>query len=96
MRTYSSTRPLYNLLSAPITSRFAVALAAVTEPSGAPSDEGHRNPAFPIYQEYCCRLFVSRFPCALPSNKDAVDPRGLRAGSYRSTPLQSPPRTAAA
>ena len=40
MRAYSSTQPLYNLLSPPINSRYAVHLAAISESSGNPSGDG--------------------------------------------------------
>ena len=84
MPAYSSTQPLCNLLSLSITNRLSVALAAVTEPSGASSDGGHRNPNSPIYHDAGCYLFDSCLTCPLPSGKAAIDPSGLR----RSQPLQ--------
>ena len=78
MRAYFSTQPLYNLLSPPINSRFAVALAAVSESYGASSDGDHRNPDSPSYHDADCYLFDSFLTCPLPSGKDAVNPRDLR------------------
>ena len=78
MPAYSSTQPLHNPLSQPINWRFAVALAAVSESSGASSDEGHRNPNSPIYHDAGCYLFDSCLTCPLPSGKAASNPSGLR------------------
>ena len=79
MRSYFSTQPLYNLLSPPINSRFAVALTGISESSGTPSGDGFHNPNPPIYQDFCCRLFDSRLSCPLPCCNDAVDLGDLRS-----------------
>ena len=78
MRAYSSTQPLYNLLSPHINSRFADTLAAISESSGAPSDEGHHNPNSPIYQDSGCYLYDSCLTCPLPACKDDLTPKTLR------------------
>ena len=75
MRAYFSTQPLYNLLSPPINSRFAVALAAFSDSSGASSDGGRRCPNSPNYHDAGCYLFDSCLTCPLPSGNDAVNPR---------------------
>ena len=97
MRTHFSTQPLHNLLSPTINSRFAVALAAVSESSGASSEEGHHNPNSPIYQDFCCHLFDSCLTCPLPSGKDTINPSGLRRSRLLQThhPLVTPITAAA-
>ena len=84
MPTYYSTPPLYNPLSAPINSRFAVALAAIREPCEAPSDEGrHHNPNSSTYQDFRCHVFdsfLARPP--LPCNKNLL-PKEIRPGSLQ-------------
>ena len=50
MRAYFSTQPVYNPLSTPTNSRFAAALAAISESSAARHrKDGDRNPNSPIY-----------------------------------------------
>ena len=97
MRVYFSTQPLYNLLSPPMNSRFAVALAAVSESSRASSEGGHRNPNSPIYHDAGCYLFDSCLTCPLPSGKAAIDPSGLRRSRLLQMhhPLVSPITAAA-
>ena len=97
MRAYFSTQPLYNPLSPPMNSRFAVALAAVSESSGASSEGGHRNPNSPIYHDAGCYLFDSCLTCPLPSGKAAIDPSGLRRSRLLQMhhPLVSPITAAA-
>ena len=97
MPAYSSTQPLHNPLSPPINWRFAVALAAVSESSGASSDEGHRNPNSPIYHDADCYLFDSYLTYPLPSSKAAIDPSGLRRSRLLQMhyPLVSPITAAA-
>ena len=84
MPAYSSTQPLYNPLSPPINSRFAVALAAPSESYGAPSDEGgHRNPNSSTYQDFRCHVFdsfLARPP--LPCNENLL-PKEIRPGSLQ-------------
>ena len=67
MRAYFSTQPVYNLLSTPINSRFAVALTAISEPYDASSEEGeHHHLYSPTYQG-----FDSFLTChSLPRNDD--------------------------
>ena len=69
MPAYSNIQPLYNLLSPPINRRFAVHLAALGRSSQSPSATGHRNPASPIHQDYCCRLFDGCLTFPLPQGR---------------------------
>ena len=78
MPAYFSTQPLYNLLSPPINSRFAVALTGISESSGTPSGHRFRNPNSPIYHDAGRHLFDNCLTCPLPSGKAAIDPSGLR------------------
>ena len=96
MRAYFSTQPLYNLLSPPINSRFAVALTGISESSGTPSGDGFHNPNPPIYQEYCCRLLGSLLRCPLPSYNYAVDLGDLGSRLLQMHHHLVSPRTAAA
>ena len=96
MRAYFSTQPLYNLLSPPITSRFTVALSALSASSGAPSDEGHRNPKPPINRDAGCYLFDSYLTYPLPACKDDLKPKGLRNQLLQTRHPSVTPRTAAA
>ena len=97
MRAYFSTQPLYNLLSPPINSRFAVALAAVSDSSGASSDGGHPNHNSPNYYDTSCYLFDSCLTCPFPSGNDAVNPRDLsRSGLLQMHHHSISPITAAA
>ena len=78
MRAYSSTQPLYNLLSPPINSRYAVHLIAISESSGTPSGDGFHTLNSPIYSDSGCYLFTSCLNCPLPSCKDDLRPKDLR------------------
>ena len=78
MRAYFSTQPLYILRSRPINSRFAMPLAAISEPAGTQSGEGHRNPNSPIYQASRCYLFSSCQAHPPPAYKDELLPKQMR------------------
>ncbi len=77
MRAYSSTQPLYNLLSPPINSRTAVHPAAISESSGSPSGDGFHTLNSPIYSDSGCYLFSSCLDCPLHSCKDDLRPKDL-------------------
>ena len=67
MRAYSSTQPLYNPLSTPTNSRFAVSLTAIREPYDASSEEGeHHHIYSSTYQGLDSFLACH----SLPSNDD--------------------------
>ena len=78
MRAYSSTQPIYNLLSPPINSRYAVHLAAISESCGNPSGDGFHTLNSPIYSDSGCYLFSSCLDCPLHSCKDDLRPKDLR------------------
>ena len=78
MRAYSSTQPLYNLLTPPINSRYAVHLAAISESSGNPYGDGFHTLNSPIYPDSGCYLFSSCLGCPLRSCKDDLRPKDLR------------------
>ena len=81
MRVYFSTQLVYNPLSTPINSRFAVALAAISEPCEAPSDEGrHHNPNSPIYQDFGCYAFDRFLACSPLLCNDDLPLREIRLG----------------
>ena len=67
MRAYFSTQPVYNPLSPPINSRFAVDLAAISERYDASSEDGkHHHLYSSIYQGLDSFLACH----SLPSNDD--------------------------
>ena len=81
MRAYSSTQPVYNPLSTPTNSRFAAALAAISEPCETLSDKGelHQPNSF-IYQAsggHVLDKFLAYPP--LPFNGD-LPPTDIRLG----------------
>ena len=78
MHTYYTSHTRRNPLTAPITSRFAVALAAISESAGSSSDQGHHNFNSPIYQDTGCNIFHSCLSCPLSACKDDLDPTTLR------------------
>ena len=84
MRAYFSTQPLYNLLFPHINSRFAVHLAAISEPYGAPSDDRrHPNSSSSISQASGCHLFHNSLACPPPAWKDDLPPKERRPGSLQ-------------
>ena len=78
MHAYYSIHTRRNPLTAPITSRFAVHLAAVSESSESASDDGHHNLNSPIYLDTGCRLFSSCLDCPLTACKNALSLKDLR------------------
>ena len=92
MHAYYSIHTRLNPLTAPITSRFAVHLAAVSESSGSASDDGHHNLNSPIYLDTGCRLFSSCLDCPLTACKDDLSPKELRREiqGLRNSPKQLP------
>ena len=84
MRAYFSTQPVYNPLSTPINSRFAVALAAISETCEAPSDEGrHHTPSSLTYQDFRCHVFDRFLPCPPLLCNDDLPLREIRLGSIQ-------------
>ena len=81
MRAYFSTQPLYNPLSPPINSRFAVALAATSESCEALSDAGrHHTPNSLIHQDFGCYVFDGFLPCPPLLCNDDLHLREIRLG----------------
>ena len=96
MLVYYTSDTRRNPLTAPITSRFAVHLAAVSESSGSASDDGHHNLNSPIYLDTGCRLFSSCLDCPLTACKDDLSPKELRREiqSLRNSSKQLPSNSA--
>lgn len=95
MLVYYTSDTRRNPLTAPVTSRFAVHLAAISESSGSASDDGHHNLNSPIYLDTGCRLFDSCLSCPLPACKDDLRAEDLRR-ELRKLDNPSTPRRAAA
>ena len=95
MHAYYSIHTRRNPLTAPITSRFAVHLAAVSKSSGPASDDGHHNLNSPIYLDTGCRLFSSCLDCPLTACKDDLSPKELRREIQRLRNSSMPLRAAA-
>ena len=102
MRDYYSVQTLFNLVSWPVTSRFADHLSAVSESSiegsgsgsGSGSGDGHHNFNSPIHQDHGCNLFPSCLSCPLSACKEDLDPKALKRElrwyrHLRTTPAQS-------
>ena len=77
MRAYSSTQPLSNPLSAPLTSRFAAHLASISKSASAPSGDSGHNPNSPICQDISRYLFGTCLACPLPTCKGDSTPKQL-------------------
>ena len=75
MHIYYTSHSRGNPLTAPVNSRFAVALAAISESSESPSEDGHHKPNSPIYRDHGCNSFSS---CPLSACKEDLDPKDLR------------------
>ena len=95
MRVYSSTQPLYNLLSPLINSRFTVAFAAISESIGKGPDKGFHSLNSPIYQDHGCNLLPACLTCPLSTCKDDLDPEVLRRELRFLQNLQAASRAAA-
>ena len=75
MHAYCTSHARRNPLSAPITSRFTVALSAISESAGSASEQGNHYLNSPIYQDTGCNLCLS---CPLSACKDDLHPNDLR------------------
>ena len=78
MRHYYSVQALYNLLSWPVTSRFAVHPSAVGEPPAESSGGGQHYPDSPIYRDTGCNLFPSCLSCSLFACRNDLDQKTLK------------------
>ena len=78
MRAYFSTQPVYNPLSTPTNSRFAAALAAISEPYGASPDKGELHQlSSTIYQASGCHVFASFLACLPLLLHDDLTPKEI-------------------
>ena len=78
MNAYYTSHARRNPFVAPITLRFAVALAVISESEGSASEQGHHCLNSPIYQDTGCNLFHSCLSCPLSACKDNLHPNDLR------------------
>ena len=78
MRGYYSVQALFNLVSWPVTSRFADHLSDVSEFPGKDSGGGQHYSDSPIYRDTGCNLFPSCLSCPLSACKEDLDPKALK------------------
>ena len=81
MRPHYTSHTRANPLTTPITSRFAVAMAVISESSGKGPDEGHHSLNSPIYQDSGYYLFSSYLTSPSPPAKTTLTPRSSGANS---------------
>ena len=77
MRSYSSTQPLYNLLSPPINPHFAVHPAAFSRSATGPHDVSLHNLKSPIHPDPGCHLLHFCLACPPPACKTDLSPKRL-------------------
>ena len=78
MHAYYTSHARRNPLEATVTSRFALALAAIREFADSSSEQSNHYLTSPIYQYTGCHLFDSCLSCPLPTCKDDLHPNDLR------------------
>ncbi len=78
MHAYYTSHARMNPLEAPVTSRFAMALSAISEFADSSSEQSNHYLNSPIYQDTGCHLFDSRLSCPLPACKDDLHANDLR------------------
>ena len=79
MRAQYTSRTRPNPLTAPINSRFAVALAAVSDQGISCSrEDGHHQSNSPVHQDHGSNPFHSCLSFRLSACKEDLDPKDLR------------------
>ena len=78
MRTHYTSRTRPNPLTAPIKSRFTVALAAISDHGTSSHQDGHHQSNSPVYQDHGSNLFYSCLSFRLSTCREDLDPKDLR------------------
>ena len=93
MRAYSSTPACCNLLSWPVTSRFADHLSAISAGTDVLSRDVHHDLNSPIHHDRGSHLFLS---CPLSAPMEYLDPKVLKGELQRYRRLRTDTSRAAA